>query len=382
MTATVPTFALAAFRYWFGVFPRACRQLRCLRRRASEIEDPVLRQAALQALAKRGNLEGAVAFAAFLPRRRRHAAIDALMLYQAIYNYTDTLAEQSSPDPARNARQLHGALLDALANVDEAARACDYHAHHARGDDGGYLAELVGSCRSALAGLPGFGVLAVVASRAAGRIVCFQSLSWAGPASPLEEWARRETPAESGLEWWETAGAAGSSLLVHVVIATAAAGREHGAPATIEEAYFPWICALHSLLDSLVDEQEDAREGQLSLVGCYASGEEACDRLRWLAGAAAGAARSLPEGRRHSVLLAGMVGYYVSEMEREGVTPADLAAELRHELGWPLGVALLLFRTRRLGARCLRRGGQSRAGALGARAVPRECMAAVELEDA
>ena len=34
----------------------------------------------------------------------------------------------------------------------------------------------------------------------------------------------------------------------------------------IEGAYFPWICALHSLLDRLVDVAEDERAGQRNLL--------------------------------------------------------------------------------------------------------------------
>jgi len=343
---TAATFALAALRYWGRVFPRSSRLLRRLRRRAGQIGDPALRELALEALAKRSNIEGAAAFAAFVPRRRRHAAIEALALYQAIYNYADTLAEQPHPDPPRNARQLHGALLDALRAPGTPLR--DYYARdaHAAGD-GGYLAELVCDCRARIAELPGFGdELAALAERAAERIVCFQGLDARGPHSPLERWAEGQAPAGGVLTWWELAGAAGSSLLVHVAIAAAArsAKWDRGEAARIEDACFPWVGALHSLLDSAVDEREDAFAGQLSLIGCYADDAHARARLRWLAGEAAGRARSLPGG---TTLLAAMVASYLSELERAGAAH-ELREALREPLGWPLGAAMLVFRVRRL----------------------------------
>jgi tetraprenyl-beta-curcumene synthase len=374
---TAASYALAGLRYWTRVFPRASRQLRRLRLRAAEIPDPALREQALQALAKSGNIEGAAAFAAFVPRPRRRAAIDALVLAQAIYNHADTLAEQPAPDRSRVALALHEALLDAL--CEQRPRGASYHP----GDDGGYLAELVDACRLALRRLPGWEECGPLAARAAARIVSFQSLDAQGPASALERWASEQSPQEGELEWWELAGAAGSSLLVHAAIAAAAgaSARERNAEA-VERAYFPWIGGLHSLLDSALDEREDARTGQLSLVGCYESQARARARIGRLATGAAETARSLP--RWHSIMLAAMAAHYVSELQ----APAqeELRRTLRAPLGWPLDVSLLVFRARQRAARArqapssLRRALAPRAGALlEARALPD---ALADLEDA
>ena len=37
----------------------------------------------------------------------------------------------------------------------------------------------------------------------------------------------------------------------------------------IDRAYFPWIGALHTLLDSLVDRHEDRESGRPSLLSYY-----------------------------------------------------------------------------------------------------------------
>jgi len=68
--ALAGTFVCAALRYWLLVFPRTCIELRRWRRRAAQISDPLLRRAALVALGKRANIEGAAAFAAVMPARR------------------------------------------------------------------------------------------------------------------------------------------------------------------------------------------------------------------------------------------------------------------------------------------------------------------------
>ena len=87
-------FAWAAATYWLSIFPVVRREIAGLRKRAEGIPDPVLREEALQALAKRGNIEGAAAFATLVPKARRRAVTRALVAFQAAYNYVDMLAEQ------------------------------------------------------------------------------------------------------------------------------------------------------------------------------------------------------------------------------------------------------------------------------------------------
>jgi tetraprenyl-beta-curcumene synthase len=346
--ALMGVFAHAALRYWLAVFPRTCIELRRWHRRARQIDDPVLRTAALEALGKRGNIEGAAAFAAVMPGRRRGKLVCALVAFQAIYNYVDLLAEQSHSRRALDARRLHAALVVAL---EPAARHPDYYAFHSHRDDGGYLAEMVGVFRSALSALPSSVVIAQAAASSAARIVDFQALS-VGADQALELWVRRQSPIDESLRWWETAAAAGSSLVVHALIAAAAAPSLRGEDvAAIEAAYFPWVSALHSLLDSAVDDAEDAATGQLSLVRCYRCTPEAATRMRWLALQALQAARELPRGRRHIVLVVAMACSYLSAPEVSAPDVLALAEGVRGALG-PLAVpALAVFRMRRLARR-------------------------------
>ncbi len=360
--ALAAVFTRAALRYWLVVFPRTCLELRRWRRRAALIPSPALRQAALAALAERGNIEGAAAFAAFVPGRRRGRVVRALVAFQVAYNHVDALAEQPSEDPVGNARHLHEALLVAL-DPDMAHR--DPYRLHPRYEDGGYLAEIVEACRTALGGLPAYAAVAVQARAAVARIVAFQSLSLGG-REQLERWARTLQPADSRLRPWESAAAAGSSLGVCALIAVAATSSPRAEElAAIEHAYFPWIGALHSLLDSAVDTAEDAATGQLSLVGCYRSPRDAALRMRWLTVRALGIARGLPRGRRHAVLVTAMACHYLSGLERAtaGELDTDLAQGVREALGGLARPALLLFAARRLAGR----RGQRREGARVAR---------------
>jgi tetraprenyl-beta-curcumene synthase len=309
------TFAQAALTYWTGVFPRVCVHVARWRRQARRIPDPQLRRLALEALDKRGNIEGAAAFAAFAPRAHRASATRAASAFQAAYNFLDMLGEQPSADPVADGRRLHEALLYAL---DPAADALDWYEHHPQRDDGGYLRGVLDGCRSALAELPSYATVAPSAQAAAARIVAFQSLNLSesqGDHKALERWAREATPPGAGLQWWETAAAAGSSLGVHVLIAAAAESRlDAGEVTALERAYFPWIGGLHSLLDNLIDKREDEAAGHRSLVEYYGP-QRAAERMRWLALQAMQAAEELPHNRRHVVILAAMIGNYLSTSE-------------------------------------------------------------------
>jgi tetraprenyl-beta-curcumene synthase len=364
-------FAAAALRYWLTVFPGVCRELARWRRHAEEIADPVLHGLALDALGKRGNIEGAAAFATFAGRSHRKLVLRAVVAFQVAYNYLDLLAEQPGPDPAANARRLHEALLVAL---DPAlgtegwvgTGSADYYEYNPQLDDDGYLSEIVEACRGALSVLPSYAAVAPSARRAASRIVEFQSLGAGDPvkahratngdpavAGPLrgsydalERWARAETPADSGLQWWETAAAAGSSLCVYALIAAAARPRcDVREIAQIEQAYFPWIGALHSLLDNLVDVAEDHATGQHNLIGCYASTLEATTRMCLLAERSMRAARELPGGG-DSLIVAAMASFYLSTPEASLGATRPVARAVLGVLGRPAALAGLVFRLR------------------------------------
>jgi tetraprenyl-beta-curcumene synthase len=346
------TFCSTVARYLATVLPVLTRELAHWRTAAERIPDPALRRLALQALSKRGNMEGAALFAVLAPRARRRETVRALVAFQTAYNYLDTLAEQPSADPPSNGRRLHEALLVAL---DPAAAHADYYAHHPQRRDGGYLAELVDTCRSAFLALPSHGAVSAAAWAAAARIVAFQSLNLTreqGGHDELERWARYQTPQGSGLQWWQTAAAGGSSLAVHALIAAAAHPDLQASHVTaIEDAYFPWICAFHSLLDSLVDLDEDRRAGQRNLLSYHASPQQASLAMQTLAQRAALAARTLPDDPAHRVTLTAMVAYYLSSPGASTPDARATAAKVAAAARPLVAPALALFKARRLAAR-------------------------------
>ncbi len=353
--ATAAAMLRATWGYWLGVFPRVARELSHWRDSAHAIPDPGLQLLALEALAKRGNMEGAAAFATFAPQAHRDAVVRATVAFQAAYNYLDLLAEQPNGNPGQNSRRLHRGLLVAL---DPAATHVDYYEHHSARADGGHLVAMLDACRSALSELPAYSAVAPAARRAATRVVAFQGFqadveqSKVCGQSEAERWARAQTPAGGEPRWWETLASGGSSLGVHVMLATAAErGVTASEVAALENAYFPWIGALHTMLDHLVDAAEDAAAGQRNLIDCYASPEQAVERLGALAERSLGCARSLRPAARHTLIVAAMTAFYLSDPEASAPAALSATRAVLDTFGPLVTPALAIFKTREAAGR-------------------------------
>jgi tetraprenyl-beta-curcumene synthase len=344
--AEINLFARSAVRYWLKVFPQACRELKHWHRRAAEIPDDALRAAALEALlVKRGDLEGAVAFAAFTPETVRLKLIRGIAAWEIAFDYLDTIGEMPNPDPIANGQALNQALITALV---PGSVHSDYYALHMRQGDAGYLAELVDACRNAVTSLPAYDRIVTPTQRVLSRIVAYQSLNHGdsrGSHTAFAEWARSQTAPEANLNWWETAAAAGSQLTV-LALMTAAAD-----PAltpqqvcAVEGAYFPWIGALSTLLDSLIDQPRDAAERQPNLIDHYGSPREVAERLGEIASEALRRVRALPNADRHVLLLAAMAAFFHT---RARSRDARLATRrVLEALGPQASPALCIFKMR------------------------------------
>jgi tetraprenyl-beta-curcumene synthase len=367
ISGSASVFIGAARRYWLSVFPAVHRELSHWLARASEIPDPVLRRLALEAQRhKRGNIEGAAAFAAFVHPASRPLVVRALVAFQTAYDYADTLSEQPSCDPSANGYRLHQALLVAL---DPGVPHIDYYKHNPRREDAGYFDELVDSCRFAVEALCSYAAVTEHALRAASRIVSYQRHNLSellGGHEALARWAKAETPRGTDLRWWEIAASAGSSLAIFALIAAAAGPRVRPAEAdAVGDAYFPWVGALHTLLDSLVDRREDAAAGQRSLLDYYSSPQEAAARLGLLAAESVSRIRRLPCGREHVLLLAGMTSHYLSTPEALRPDALLTARSVLGKIGGLAAPTMLVMSTRRV-------AGRSEHGSL-ARGLSRGC---------
>jgi tetraprenyl-beta-curcumene synthase len=290
--------------------------------------------------------EGAAAFAILAARPHRADVVRAIVAYEVLYDVVDAIGEAPATDPLSHNRAVHAALLDAL-SPGEPLRHRISPAAATAGDD--YLALLVRRCRDALCRLPAHRLVLPGLERFAARAAEAQSLNHAGELDEhraLAQWAAAQ--AVSGFLWWEVAAAAGDPLGVFALLAAAGDPRTLPCHVTaIEQAYFPWIGALVWLMESLVDQHDDADSGNHSYVGHYDSARHGAERLSMIAGCAAVAASGLPRGPSHAVLLAGVAGFYLSEPAAATSEASEGAQAIREMLGWPVDVLLIVLRVRR-----------------------------------
>jgi tetraprenyl-beta-curcumene synthase len=338
-------FIQTALRYWLGVYPLLAREMRHWKQRAAEMPDPLLRSVALEAQrSKRGNIEGAAAFAVLVPRKARALTVKMIVAWQAAYDYADLLAEQPSVNRSANARQLHMSLLRAL--QPEVAHD-DYYACFDKREDGHYLRDLIDTTRSAFSQMSNKRPVAEPAREAITRIIAYQSLNQ-DDHGELARWAEREGASDPALRWWETAAAGASSLAVLALLAAAADPRLSVSDVVaIERAYHPWIAALHTLLDSLIDLREDEQAGQVSLLSNYTSRAEVGSRMEMLAEKALRAARDLRGGGRHVLILAGMTSLYLTAPEACFPEAAPISERILDALGEVVLPSMLVLRVRR-----------------------------------
>jgi tetraprenyl-beta-curcumene synthase len=325
-------FATAARRYWLGVFPAARATQRRLLARAEAIPDPLLRADALASHRdKASNSEGLAALAVLAPAAKRAVLARSLVAYQLMLDYLDGVSERPTDDPLANGLCLHGAFEVAL---DPGAPHADYYALAPASEDGGYLLELIETCRAPLRELPSYeaarGPLLRQAHLCCESQALNHALRFAPLADQLDKWATQtaeQAGLDQGFEWWELiAAAAASSLCVGALLALAATpGATEADARRVESAYFPWASGLNALLDSLVDLDEDP-EGA-SHLRRYRSHEQAAERLQALAIGARRRVTELPDGRLHEAILAAMGALYLTHEEawRPDREPISLA---------------------------------------------------------
>ncbi|MGH2832539.1 MAG: DUF2600 family protein [Solirubrobacteraceae bacterium] len=338
-------FVRAAVHYWLAIAPCVTEEFRSWKERAAKIPDPVLRRHALEThREKRESLDGVTTFATFAPRQQRLKVARATIAYQLAFDYIDTITEQPVSDPIANGRQLNSALVSA---VQFGVPHCDYYSEHTQQEDGGYLVDLLESFRRSARTLPSYQAIVEPASRVCQQIVSYQSLNHGdvnGSFGPFREWARAEENPASGLWWWETAAAGGSPLPLYALLAAAGSpGVSEDHISALHDAYVPWVASLSTLLDSLLDHEQDLTEGRHSLVAYYRSPEETAERLQLIAAEALRRTQALADGAHHSMILAAMAGFFYSV--NESTSPmvrrtTRLVLEAMGDLAKPMHFAL------------------------------------------
>jgi tetraprenyl-beta-curcumene synthase len=303
--------AAAARQLSWGL-PATARQVHHWRHLAQTIPDTPIRDDALDALArKRAQTDGAALFA-ILPQAANPNLLQALVTYQIIWDFLDSVGERY---PAlHNSRQLNQALIDAL---EPAGAHHDYYRHHPWHNDGGYLHALVTVSQEATSRLPAYPSVERLVLREAHRadvLALNHDPNHRRKATSLRSWANREFPSRQDATWWELTGAASAGLTIFALLALAA--EPTSSQANIRDtanAYFPWPGALATMLDSYVDQHEDVASDAHIYIRYYKTHETAITRIGELVRRSLHGASQLPAAPKHRIIIASMVAMYLSK---------------------------------------------------------------------
>lgn len=303
----------AACRELVWGLPAVAREVSGWRSLAESIPSVAIREDAIDALTrKRGQTDGAALFT-ILPRERNLPLLRLLVAYQLTWDYLDSVHERCPT--AVNGRQLHLALVDAL---DPGRPRADYYAHHPSRDDGGYLNSLVDACRENCDLMPEYERVRPLVLREARRAQVLALNHEPDPErrdAALRSWSEAEFPTGAqGAHWFELSGACSAGLTIFALLALAAeptCGSQQ-----VEQAYatyLPWTSVAATMLDSYVDQDDDAASGDHIYVSHYPSREVATARIAWLIRRCLTDAARIEGGEKHIVIAASMTALYLSK---------------------------------------------------------------------
>jgi tetraprenyl-beta-curcumene synthase len=306
--------AAAIIRELTWGLPAVAHEVRCWRDRARTIPDPAIREDALKAITEqRGHIDGAALFS-ILPSVRNASLLRLLVAYEIIWDFLDNLNERTAHAGLANGLQLHLALIEAL---DLRRPISNFYMHISHYDDGHYLDDLVSTCRQYCTCLPSHSRMREELTREAVRSqVCAinHDPDLLSRNATLASWAIGERPNGHEASWFEITAAASTDLTIFALLALAV---DRSCPDTfihqISLAYFPWVSILTAMLDSYVDQDEDAANGNHSYITHYPTPALATQRICALVRRCLREIMSLPDAEKHIVIAACMFTLYLSK---------------------------------------------------------------------
>ncbi|WP_006718307.1 tetraprenyl-beta-curcumene synthase family protein [Desulfitobacterium metallireducens] len=296
------------------VFPQVKKELRFWRLRAKKVPDLVLSKQALDSLQRKAfHCLGGCIFALY-PRADRDAMIEFIVAYQTISDYLDNLVDATQVQDEEAFTQLHRAMNEAL---DPEAKHSYYYAKYPQREDGGYLDQLVSTCQANLQSLPSYPVVKAELSWLASlysSLQTYKHLNLEVREEKMLSWLSQNQVNYPEVSIWELAAATGSTLGIYCLVAAAhRPGLTAEEVEQIKQAYFPWISALHILLDYYIDLVEDRETKQLNFVQYYTNISEREERLGLILRESLERTQHLGYPKFHQTVVEGLLAMYLSD---------------------------------------------------------------------
>ncbi|PZE21167.1 tetraprenyl-beta-curcumene synthase family protein [Paenibacillus xerothermodurans] len=301
-------------RVYRFILPEVREQLRYWRHRAQQMPDPELRKQAITSMtSKEFHCQGGAVYAA-ARLQMRHVLIPLIVALQTISDYLDNLCDRSTSLDPDDFRRLHQSMLDA---VDPSAPLHDYYAYRMEKEDGGYLSDLVKTCQASIRLLPSYPLVASEVRELASlycELQVHKHIRHELREQALLDWWQRYESRYPGISWNEFAAATGSTLgMFMLFLAASDTCLQQQTAAAIRDAYFPYICGLHILLDYLIDQEEDMRGGDLNFCSYYDGMDQTVARIAFIVLKAREKADLLENPAFHRMIVEGLLALYLSD---------------------------------------------------------------------
>jgi len=301
-------------RVYKYVLPGVEAELAKLKSKANLIPDAELRQQALNSIRdKKFHCQGGGIYGAV--NLQYHTILTSLIVaLQTISDYLDNLCDRSTSLDEQDFRMLHQSMLDA---VTPNAPLQDYYAYRNEKDDAGYLQGLVLQCQEQISHLPSYDkvqpyVIELVSLYC--DLQVYKHIAKELREPKLLQWWESHRSSYPQLHWNEFAAATGSTLGMFMLFLNATdptLTAEEGQQ--FKNIYFPHVCALHILLDYLIDQEEDKVGGDLNFCSYYNNEAELVERIALIVTRARQDVQQLPESGFHSLVIEGLLALYLSD---------------------------------------------------------------------
>ncbi len=324
------------YTYISGILPEVRKLLKYWQREAELCPSIELkRQALLSLKTKDFHCQGGAVFAVPYPQKRREL-LQLIVAFQTICDYLDNLCDRAGCTDGRAFAQLHRSLIDALTPGQEQG---DYYKYYPHKNDGGYLEKLVHECKTHITELPSW-------DRVKGQVLAlvelYSSLQVNKHLMPeiredsLKHWALSANNRHSCIFWQEYSAACGSTLAIFALMGLASQEKlDLEEVENLLNAYFPWICGLHILLDYFIDRQEDILGGDLNFTFYYDGEKEMIERLKLFVRQSHRCVNCLPESAFAKTVVEGLLAMYLSDRKIKEQGLEKTARELLAESGPP-----------------------------------------------
>lgn len=325
--------ALFTARYIAQVFPNVSKELSKWLHYAEISPEALPREQALLSIRNKSfHCLGGSVYALY-PGANMSRTVEFVVAYQTISDYLDNLVDNAGVIDEQAFSHLHLAMTDALRPNEPMS---DYYRYYTFAEDGGFLNKLVAACRERC-NVPSFGLVQanmLHLSELYSQLQTYKHLSPETREAKMLAWTGKHLGQYPALTAWEFAAATGSTLPIFCLYAAAHDPNltEHTVDALVK-GYFPWICALHILLDYLIDLAEDRETGQLNFVEYYRETSIAVEQLQHILCECLSLAKKLPHPQFHTRVIHGLLAIYLSDHKAQHSEVKPVSEDLLRTAG-------------------------------------------------